>query len=144
MSEAGKRLLGRIRVNGAQSALMPGVQRLQEIERFGTSHLANQNPVRSMSQRGSQEVSDGDGRERCLLPEWCLRAAGFKPHEIRLVDDDLLVGAVGAHLVRLVDNDQVPLRSQQAVLGIVHTGDPRNRGDDLVVLLPRVLPVLRA
>ena len=42
-----------------------------------------------MSQRGSQEVSDGDGRERCLLPEWCLRAAGFKPHEIRLVDDDL-------------------------------------------------------
>ena len=52
--------------------------------------------------------------------------------------------AVGAHLVRLVHDDQVPAAPQQALPGILDAGDPGDRGHDLVLLLPGILAILAA
>ena len=61
-----------------------------------------------------------------------------------LVGERLLVGAVGGHLVRLVDDDEVPAAAEQALLGVLDARDPGDRRDDLVLLLPRVLAVVGA
>ena len=61
-----------------------------------------------------------------------------------LVGERLLVGAVGAHLVRLVDDDQVPVAAEQALLGVLDARDPGDRRDDLVLLLPGVRAVVGA
>ena len=58
------------------------------------------------------------------------------------IGEGLLVGAVRGHLVRFINNDQIPSAAQQAVLGILNSGDPRNRGDDLIPFLPRVHAVV--
>ena len=50
--------------------------------------------------------------------------------------------AVGAHLVGLVDDDEVPVAAQQALAGVLDARDPGDRGDDLVPLLPGVLAVV--
>ncbi|HEV3257947.1 MAG TPA: hypothetical protein VG013_13760 [Gemmataceae bacterium] len=60
----------------------------------------------------------------------------------QLVSKRLLVPAGGAHLVRLIHDDEVPLAAQQAVLGVLDARDPGDRGDDLVPLLPRVHTVV--
>ena len=62
--QASERLLGGVRVNRAQAPEMTGVQRLEEVERFGAAHLAHQDAIRAVTQRGAQEVGDGDRRER--------------------------------------------------------------------------------
>src|SRR4051794_38537258 len=41
-------LLGGVRVDRRQTAEMPGVQRLQQVERFRASHLSDQYPVGTM------------------------------------------------------------------------------------------------
>jgi len=61
-----------------------------------------------------------------------------------LVGERLLVGAVGGHLVRLVDDHQVPAAAKEAFLGVFDPRDPGDRCDDLVLLLPRVLAVVGA
>ena len=61
-----------------------------------------------------------------------------------LVGEGLLVVGVGAHLVGLVDDDEVPVGAEQALLGVLDARDPGDRGDDLVALLPGVLAVVGA
>ena len=46
--------------------------------------------------------------------------------------------------MRLVDDDQVPVRTEQALLGVLDTRDPGDRRDDLIAVLPRVVSVVRA
>ena len=45
-------LLGGVRVNRAHAAEMPSVQRLQQIERFRASHLADEDAVGPVAKRG--------------------------------------------------------------------------------------------
>ena len=45
------------------AAQVSRVQRLEQIERFGTAHLADQDAVGAMAQRGAQQVCDRDGRD---------------------------------------------------------------------------------
>ena len=54
----------------------------------------------------------------------------------------LVVLGLGAHLVGLVDDHQVPARAEQAFAGVLDQRDPGDRRDDLVALLPRVLAVV--
>jgi hypothetical protein len=73
----------------------------------------------------------GGGHQQVVVGH---RGQGFT----QAVSEGLLIGTVGAHLVRFVYNDEVPVAAQEAVLGIVDAGDPRDGGDDLVLLLPGV------
>ena len=61
-----------------------------------------------------------------------------------LVGERLAVAGVGAHLVGLVDDDEVPARPEQALLGVLDPRHPRERGEHLVTVLPRVLAVVGA
>ena len=61
-----------------------------------------------------------------------------------LVGERLLVAAGGAHLVRLVHDDEVPVAAEQAFLGVLDARDPGDRGDDLVLVLPGVRAVVGA
>ena len=54
----------------------------------------------------------------------------------------LVVLAAGTHLVSLVDDHQIPARSEQAFAGVFDHRYPGDRRDDLVALLPRVLAVV--
>ena len=62
----------------------------------------------------------------------------------QLVGEGFLVGAVSAHFVGFVDDDQIPVAPQQRFLRVIHAGNPRNGSDDLVFLLPRIHPVVGA
>ena len=53
----------------------------------------------------------------------------------------LPVVGVGTHLVGLVHDDEVPVRAEQALLGVFDARDPGDRRDDLVAVLPGVLAV---
>ena len=60
------------------------------------------------------------------------------------VSERLAVVGVGAHLVRLVDDDQVPVRAEQALLGVLDARDPGDRRDDLIAVLPGVVSIVCA
>ena len=81
--EARQRLLGRVRMNGAERALMPRVQRLQQVERLQAPHLTDQDSIRPVSEGRAKEVRDSHGRQRRLLPQWGLRPPCLEPDEIR-------------------------------------------------------------
>src|SRR5262245_62156762 len=84
--QAGERLLGGIRVNGAQAAEMTGVERLQKIEGFRPANLANQNAIRSVPQGRAEQISDGDRGQRRLLPERSLGSSRFQSKYVRFVE----------------------------------------------------------
>ena len=60
------------------------------------------------------------------------------------IGEGLLVVAVGAHLVGLIDDDEIPLAPQQRFLGVFYPRNPGNRSDDLVLFLPGIHPVIGA
>ena len=84
-----ERLLGGVRVDRAQAAQVPGVERLEQIEGFGATHFAHQDAIRTMSQCSAQEVCDRDRRYRRLLPQRYLRTPRFESDEVRLFDPNL-------------------------------------------------------
>jgi hypothetical protein len=57
------------------------------------------------------------------------------------IGEGLLVVGVGAHLVGLIHDDEVPVGAEQALLGVLDPGYPGDRGDHLVAILPGVKPV---
>ena len=59
-----------------------------------------------------------------------------------LIGQRLLVRTVGAHLVGLVHDDEVPVAAQQALAGILDAGDPGDGGHHLVAFLPGVHAVV--
>ena len=81
-----------------------------------------------MRRRGHQQVMVGHLGERFT-----------KSIGIRLV-----VLRPGTHLVRFVDDHQIPTRPQQAFASVLDDGHPRYGRDDLVVFLPRILAIVSA
>ncbi len=53
-----------------------------------------------------------------------------------------LVSAIRCHLVRLVDNNEIPAASKQALLSVFDARNPGNGRNDLVFFLPRILAVV--
>ncbi len=78
--EPRQRLLRCVGVNGAETAKMPRVQRLQQIERLSAADFADQNAVRTMPQCGAQQIGNGHGREGCFLTERCLCPSRLESH----------------------------------------------------------------
>src|SRR6202166_2178295 len=60
------------------------------------------------------------------------------------ISESLFVGAVRRHLVGFVHNDEVPTAWKKAILGVLDSGNPRDRGDDLISFLPRIHAVIGA
>src|SRR3989442_1168545 len=79
---------------------------------------------------GSRRGGSCGGRKRPGFPEF--------------VGERLLVGAVGAHLMRLINDDQVPMAAEEALLGIVDSRHRGNRRHGLVLLLPGIGTVVGA
>ena len=122
-------LLGGVRVNRAQAAEMAGVQRLQQVERFRAAHLADQDPIRPVPQRGPEQVGDRDRRAAAppgraapapVVPRGAPRSA-CQMNLGRLLDDDhaVVVGNVGRQRIQ-----------QRRLSG------PRAAGDQDVLLAP--------
>ena len=87
--EPRQRLLGGVRVDRRQAAEMAGVERLQQVERFRTAHLADEDAIGTMAERRAHQVGDGHGGHRLFLAERHLRSSRLEPNEVRLVDEDL-------------------------------------------------------
>ena len=74
----------------------PGVQRLQQVERFGAADLTDEDAIGPVPQGRAQQVGDRDRRQRRLLAERRLRAPRLEPKHVRLVE---------VNLRRLLDQD---------------------------------------
>ena len=84
---------------------MAGIQRLEKVERFGAPDLAHENAIRAMTQRGAQEVGDGNRRQGRLLAERCLRSPRFQANHIRFLE---------MNLGRFLDDDHAISRQESA------------------------------
>src|SRR5581483_2613455 len=63
-------------MDSRQGARMPGVEQLQEVEGFRAAYLAQQDPVRAVTQAGFEQVADRDrGQPTLFRPR-------FKAYEI--------------------------------------------------------------
>ena len=82
-------LLRGIRVDRAETAEVPGVQRLQQVERFPATDLTNQNAIGSMPQGRPKQVRNRDGRQRRLLAERRLCTSCLEPNHVRFVQVNL-------------------------------------------------------
>jgi hypothetical protein len=104
MGKAREGLFCGVRVNRAETAEVSGVQSLQQVERFGAAHLANEDAIRPMPKGRTKQVRDGDGRQRCLLAERWLCTPRFQSNHVRLAqvnlcgllnqDDAIVIGNV--------------------------------------------------
>ncbi|MFN7984270.1 MAG: hypothetical protein U0Q11_20685, partial [Vicinamibacterales bacterium] len=54
-----ERLHRRTRVDGAQRPRVSGVERLEEVVGFPAAHLPDEDPIRSVAQRGAEQVAHG-------------------------------------------------------------------------------------
>src|SRR5207237_942755 len=57
-----ERLLGGVRVDGAEAAEMTCVERLEQVEGFGAADLPDEDAVRAVAQRRAQQIGDSDRR----------------------------------------------------------------------------------
>jgi hypothetical protein len=62
----GKALFGGIGMNGRERTRVAGVQKLQKVEGFPTSNLAQNLTVRAVAKSGLQEIPNGDARHTVL------------------------------------------------------------------------------
>src|SRR5690349_8695282 len=79
-----QRLIGVVRVDRRQTSEVPGVERLEQIERFRSAYLTYQDAVGPVPQRRSNEVGDGHRRHGLLLAEGRLRSPGLEANEVGL------------------------------------------------------------
>src|SRR4029453_16140304 len=100
MCEAREGLLRRVRVDGAQAAEMARVERLQQVEGLRAPDLSDENAIRPVPQCRTEQICDGDWRQRCLLSERRLRSACLQAKDVRFVE---------VNLRRLLDQDN-PIR----------------------------------
>lgn len=114
------------RVRGAVASPPPGSSRCHTCRGRAVRGRGNSSRDRPCAASPS---SGGSGRHR-------------RQRLTELVREGLLVGAVGRHLVRLVDDHEVPAAAEQALFGVLDARDPGDGRDDLVLLLPRVLAVV--
>jgi Helicase conserved C-terminal domain len=61
----------------------------------------------------------------------------------QLVGQCFFVSAVSRHFMGFIDDDKIPMTAQERLFCIFYAGDPRNRGNDLVLVLPRIRSIIR-
>src|SRR5262245_39190415 len=66
-----------VRVDRAETAEVSGVQRLQQVERFGAAYFADEDAIRPMPQGRTKQVRDRDRRQWRFLAECRLCTPGF-------------------------------------------------------------------
>lgn len=62
-------LLGGVRMDRAERALMAGVQRLEQVERLRTADFTHEDAIGAVPERRAQQVGNGHCGERSLLPK---------------------------------------------------------------------------
>src|SRR5262245_26108522 len=76
--ESGEGLLGAVGVDRRQTSEVTRVEGLEKIERFRAANLTNDDPIRTMAQCRSHQISDRDRWHRLLLAEWRLSSSRFE------------------------------------------------------------------
>src|SRR4051812_12125846 len=89
MRQARQRLVGGIRMDGAEASEVTGVEGLQEVEGLTAAHLADDDAIGPMPQRGTEQIGDRDSRQWRLVPQRHLSSSRLESEEIRLVEVDL-------------------------------------------------------
>ena len=64
----------------AHRAVMAGVHRLQQVECFGSAHLADDDPLRAHTQAVAHQIAHRD-----LAFAFQVRRPSFQPHHMRLL-----------------------------------------------------------
>jgi len=76
--EPAERLTRGIRVNGGQAPTVPGIERLEQIERLTTAHFPNDHAIGTVAEGRPQQIANGDrGRVRLGSPR-------LEPHDVRV------------------------------------------------------------
>ena len=83
-SRAAAAHLRALRVHRRQRAVVPGVHRLQHVERLAAAHLAHDQPVGPHPQRVADELADRD-----VAAALEARGTRLEPHDVRPVDAEL-------------------------------------------------------
>ena len=71
-------------MHGRQRTVVPRIARLQHVERFATPNLADDEPIRSHSQRGAHEIAHAHGTRALRV-----RRARFQADDVRLLQPQL-------------------------------------------------------
>src|SRR5215207_7846448 len=84
-----QRLFGVVRMDRRHAAEMPGVERLQKVERFRTTNLPYEDPIGTMAKCRPNQVGDSHGGHWLFLAKRRLRSSCLEANEIRFVDQNL-------------------------------------------------------
>ena len=84
-----QRLLGGVRVDGAERALVAGVERLQQVERLCAAHFANQDPIGPVPQRRPQRSAIVTAGSGASWPNGRWWPARLEADQVGLLDQDL-------------------------------------------------------
>jgi hypothetical protein len=86
---ADQRLVWGIRMDRAETSQVAGVERLQQIERFGSPDFTDEDPIGPMAERGPEQVGNGHRWERRFVAQGRLRASSLQALQIRLLEMNL-------------------------------------------------------
>src|SRR5687768_9518103 len=89
MCQSRERLLGRVRMDRAETTEMARVQCLEKIECLGAAHFTHEDAIRTMTKGGPEEIRDRNRREGRLVSKRRLRTPRFQPDDVRLLQMDL-------------------------------------------------------
>lgn len=117
-----ERLFSGIRVDRTEAAEVPGVQRLQQVERFCATDLTDQNAIRSMPQCRTKQVGNRDGRQRRLLAERQLCTPRLEPNHVRFVQMNLC-GLLDQNNAIAIGNVRSERVEQRGLAGTGTAGD---------------------
>ena len=79
--QAGKSIPGGVRVDGRHASVVPSVHRLQHVERFGASHLSDEDAVGAHPEAVAQQLANGQ-----LALAFDVGGAVFEGDDVRVVD----------------------------------------------------------
>ena len=119
--DAGQRLARRVGVQRAHRAVVAGVHRLQQVERLGSAHFADDDALGPHAQAVLDQVAHGD-----LAFAFEVGRPGFQAHHMRLLQ--LQLGGVFAGDDALVVVDVVGQAVEQR--GLARAGAAGNEGVD--------------
>jgi hypothetical protein len=92
-------------VHGSGPTVVPGVQRHEQIDHFGTSELTNDKPVRAHPHRLPHQLAQAHTPSTLDVGR-----TGNQPHDVRVIDDKL--GGVLDDQQPLPRRDQAEQRAQ--------------------------------
>ena len=108
-----ERIAGRVGVEAAHGAAVPGVEGVEKIQSLSSPNLADKNAIRPHSQAGLQEVSSGDLAAPLRIGRSCLKPDHVGLLELEFADvldadDAFVIGDEARAFRKVVFPEPVP------------------------------------